>query len=83
MKSITRFYDLHQYGIRPLTGEADLFGQRMLCDLTPQGAKLVAAWLGLSNAGLPCNPAWNAGGAYGRGARDIAAFRIASAQVSR
>jgi hypothetical protein len=65
MKSITRFYDLHQYGIRPLTGEADLFGQRMLCDLTPQGAKLVAAWLGLSNAGLPCNPAWNAGGAVG------------------
>lgn len=65
MKSLTRFYDLQQYGIRPLTGEADLFGQRMLCDLTPQGAKLVAAWLGLGAGPLPCNPAWNGGTAVG------------------
>ena len=63
MKSIRNWNGLAQYGIIPLTGEADRTGQRMLCDITMPGKKIVEDLLGLTAAVL--NPSYNGRGAAG------------------
>jgi len=47
MKTITSLRDLEQYGIIPLTGEADALSFRILCDLTRQGVAVVREAYGL------------------------------------
>ena len=47
MKNIRDWNGLAHYGINPLTGEADRTGQRMLCDLTMPGKKIVCDLFGL------------------------------------
>lgn len=46
-----KFDDLKAIGINPLTGEADAFGMRLLCDLSEKGADLVRRFLGLESGG--------------------------------
>lgn len=41
--------DLVPYGICPLTGEADAYARRILCDLSEAGVTLLTAYLGLSH----------------------------------
>lgn len=41
MKTVARMKDLEQFGIQPLTGEADALSFRILCDLTPEGMAAV------------------------------------------
>jgi hypothetical protein len=41
MKTISNLRDLEEFGVIPLTGEADHFYFRCLCDLTRRGAKIV------------------------------------------
>ncbi len=55
MIRITCLQDLREFGIRPLTGEADNLMYRMLCDLTEQGRKIVAETYGIYPAGFPEN----------------------------
>jgi hypothetical protein len=43
------FDDLSQYGLKPLTGEADAYSRRLLCDLNQQGVILLTAYFGLSH----------------------------------
>ena len=59
MKKIARLQDLAEFGINPLTGEADAIAYRALCDLTEEGRALVAETYGLLPAGFPDN--WNSG----------------------
>ena len=47
MKSISKLADLRQFGIITLTGEADHLGFRILCDLTPQGKRIVEECYGM------------------------------------
>ena len=65
MKSCNSFKDLEQFGIKPLTGEADALGYRILCDLTELGCKVFKEC-----CGMPCAPSqavlglaenWNSG----------------------
>lgn len=50
--------DLSQFGVGILTGEADPFGFRLLCDLTEEGRDMVCAYLGGHD--LDCFPQnWN------------------------
>jgi hypothetical protein len=48
MKTIKCLRDLEDYGIIPLTGEADALSYRCLCDLTVTGRKLIIEAYGLS-----------------------------------
>lgn len=48
-----KFDDLKEIGINPLTGEACIYGQRLLCDLNEDGAKLVQRFFSLP----PADPA--------------------------
>jgi hypothetical protein len=43
------YADLAQYGVNPLTGEADAYSRRILCDLNEQGVILLTAYFGLSH----------------------------------
>lgn len=52
--------DLKVFGINLLTGEADAYGVRTLCDLSEQGALLVSAYFGLSLINKPFPESWNA-----------------------
>lgn len=54
MKSCNSFRDLEQFGIMPLTGEADALGYRILCDLTPQGVKVFQECYGMPNLTMKC-----------------------------
>jgi len=47
MKSVSCFRDLEQFGIRPLTGEADALGYRILCDLTEEGVRVFKQCFGI------------------------------------
>jgi hypothetical protein len=47
MKSVSCFRDLEQFGIKPLTGEADALGYRILCDLTEEGVKVFKECFGI------------------------------------
>jgi hypothetical protein len=40
---------LASYGVKPLTGEADAYGRRLLCDLNEAGVILLTAYFGLSS----------------------------------
>jgi hypothetical protein len=64
MKFISGPYDeLHRYGINPLTGEACPFSQRVLCDLTPRGKKIVFDLLGIPPT-IPLSENWNSGSSF-------------------
>ena len=64
MKTIGNLYDgLRLYGINPLTGEACPFGQRVLCDLTPRGKKIVFDLLGIPPT-IPLSENWNSGSSF-------------------
>lgn len=53
MLVIRSLNDLHQFGVMPLTGEADALSLRVLCDLTEAGCAVVREALGLhSDAGF-------------------------------
>jgi hypothetical protein len=41
--------DLQSYGVNPLTGEADAYSRRLLCDLNEEGVILLTAYFGLSH----------------------------------
>lgn len=60
MKTISMSNLQEQLGINLLTGESDVFCQRILCDLTKPGAALIRDWLGLP-ANCALQPSWNAG----------------------
>ena len=60
MKNIRNWNDLAKYGIMPLTGEADRTGQRILCDLNPEGKHIVCDLLGLSEE-IPLRSCYNRG----------------------
>ena len=49
--------DLAKYGIMWLTGEADPYSLRVLCDLNDQGQEIIKAFLGLSDMTVFKN--WN------------------------
>jgi len=46
MKTIDNIRQLEPYGIDLLTGEACGIGMRLLCDVTPEGEKLLSSLLG-------------------------------------
>jgi len=57
MITITHLKHLERLGIRPLTGEADNLGFRLLCDLTEEGKRVVEETYGVS-----CTSSnWNSG----------------------
>lgn len=49
MKSVSEMRHLEQFGIKPLTGEADALGFRILCDLDLQGVQVFKECFG-----MPC-----------------------------
>jgi hypothetical protein len=54
VKTLNRPYEaLREYGINPLTGEACAFGQRILCDLTERGRKIVCQMMGIGYTKVP------------------------------
>lgn len=56
-----KFYtsnDLVRFGVKPLTGEADAYGRRILCDLDAAGAALIRLFLGLPHDS-PLQQNWN------------------------
>jgi hypothetical protein len=57
MKQISNWEHLKEHGIICLTGEACVFGLRVLCDVTEQGKKLLET---LFSAKLALNLEWNA-----------------------
>ena len=58
MKSVSSFRDLEQFGIKPLTGEADALGYRILCDLTDKGVEVFCETYGLPRT-IELNNNWN------------------------
>ena len=70
--------DLSQFGVGILTGEADPFGMRLLCDLTEDGRDLVCAYLGGHD--LDCFPLnWNSSVA---GVRSVASVMLSRAALA-
>jgi hypothetical protein len=64
VKTIGNLYDgLRPYGINPLTGEACPYSQRVLCDLTPRGKKIVFDLLGIPPT-IPLSENWNSGSSF-------------------
>jgi hypothetical protein len=62
MKTLHTCNDLTAYGVHPLTGEADAYSRRTLCDLSTEGIVLLTAYFGLSHTveasrAFPAN--WN------------------------
>jgi hypothetical protein len=49
MKTLHNYSDLTDYGVNPLTGEADAYSRRILCDLNQDGLILLTAYLGLAH----------------------------------
>ena len=49
MKTLHNYSDLAKYGINPLTGEADAYSRRLLCDLNQEGIILLTAYLGFAH----------------------------------
>lgn len=49
MKTLHDAHALTAYGVQPLTGEADTYSRRTLCDLSQEGIILLTAYLGLSH----------------------------------
>lgn len=46
---LLNYADLKAYGISTLTGEADAYSRRILCDLSEDGVILLTAYFGLSH----------------------------------
>lgn len=59
MKIISALRQLEEFGIVPLTGEADALSYRILCDLTKNGTRIVCEALGMDSRGL--KDSWNSG----------------------
>jgi len=59
MLTVKCLNDLREYGVIPLTGEADALSYRVLCDLTRAGRDLVCEAYGIRPEGLAEN--WNCG----------------------
>lgn len=55
--SIYNWHDLKHFGVNLLTGEADAYSLRLLCDLSREGVELLTTYLGLlpSQAAFPSN----------------------------
>lgn len=49
MKTLHDAHALTDYGLNPLTGEADAYSRRTLCDLSNEGIILLTAYFGLSH----------------------------------
>jgi len=49
MKTLHSLNELTAYGVNPLTGEADAYSRRTLCDLSDEGVILLTAYFGLSH----------------------------------
>lgn len=47
MYTLSSFSALTLFGINPLTGEADAYGRRVLCDVSEEGRTLLCAYWGL------------------------------------
>lgn len=62
MKTISCLNDLKEYGIYPLTGEADALGYRILCDVDKRGKELIEDTFGVQCGTAP----WNISMAGGR-----------------
>lgn len=54
---VSNFRDLAQFGITGLTGEACAYGMRTLCDVSEEGAALLADFFGVPSLQLNAN--WN------------------------
>lgn len=54
MKTIHDAHALTDYGINPLTGEADAYSRRTLCDLSDEGVILLTAYFGLTHTTEAC-----------------------------
>lgn len=54
-KQIRSLNDLREYGIDALTGEADALGMRILCDITEQGAQIIADVFGMTFSNTKIN----------------------------
>jgi len=52
MRSIKSLYDLEEFGIIPLTGEACSLNMRVLCDLTKQGCEIFQECYGLKGGDI-------------------------------
>lgn len=62
MKTLHNPDDLTAFGVHPLTGEADAYGRRVLCDLSEEGVILLTAYFGFAHTkateqAFPAN--WN------------------------
>jgi hypothetical protein len=55
------WHDLRPFGIDVLTGEACRVGTRILCDLTPEGRRIVADLLGVPDHPDGFGVSWNGG----------------------
>jgi hypothetical protein len=49
MKTLHDAHALTAYGLTPLTGEADAYSRRTLCDLSNEGVILLTAYFGLAH----------------------------------
>jgi hypothetical protein len=56
-KPVSRFFDMGQFGLTGLTGEACAYGMRMLCDVNEEGKALLAEFFGMHSIALERN--WN------------------------
>lgn len=54
MKTIHGLNEMTTYGINPLTGEADAYSRRTLCDLSDEGVILLTAYFGLTHTTDAC-----------------------------
>ena len=54
MKTLHNVNDLTDYGLKPLTGEADAYSRRTLCDLSDEGVILLTAYFGLTHTTEAC-----------------------------
>lgn len=55
MKSVSEMRHLEQFGIKPLTGEADALGFRILCDLDEQGVIVFKECFGIPHGRAACD----------------------------
>ena len=56
--SVHGWYDLQQFGIGMLTGEADRLSMRLLCDVNAEGREILLDYLGLPEDTILA-PSWN------------------------
>ena len=59
MKSCSEMRHLEQFGIKPLTGEADALGFRILCDLDEQGVRVFKECFGMECPPKACRDSFH------------------------